>query len=99
MKRVYDLKVVKADDLIRRYLDDGIVCVSSRDWESRFNPSHGERAFYDKGSFIGCGANSIGPYGASDFWEDEDGYVYSTEPNADVEIFLDGVYGVAVVYC
>ena len=99
-KLVYDLKVVDADTLVSRFLGDGIVSVSSRDWECSYNPLKGDRAFYDRGLFIGDDANSIGLYGDSDFWEeDEDGCVYSTTPVEDVSIFLDGVYGVAVVYC
>ena len=56
--------------------------------------------FYDrKHSFIGQAANSIGPYGKSDFWEyDEDGFVYSTDtPDVDFSVFEDRLYNVIVV--
>ena len=99
-KMVYDLKVVDADTLVSRFFVVGIVYVSASEVDCSYNPLKGDRAFYDRGVFIGDDANSIGLYGDSDFWEeDEDGYVYSTTPVEDVSIFLDGFYGVAVVYC
>ena len=56
--------------------------------------------FYDrKHNFVGQAANSIGPYGNSDFWEyDEDGFVYSTDtPKVDFDVFEDRLYNVIVV--
>ena len=56
--------------------------------------------FYDrKHNFLGQAANSIGPYGKSDFWDvDEDGWVYSTDtPDVDFSVFEDRLYNVIVV--
>ena len=56
--------------------------------------------FYDRNhKFIGQAANSIGPYGNSDFWSyDEDGFVYSTDtPKVDFDVFEDRLYNVIVV--
>lgn len=56
--------------------------------------------FYDREHiFLGQAANSIGPYGLSDFWDmDETGWVFSTDtPKVDFEIFEDRVYNVIVV--
>ena len=55
---------------------------------------------YDrKHKFLGQAANSIGPYGLSDYWDyDEDGYIYSTDtPDADLSVFEDRLYNVIVV--
>ena len=56
--------------------------------------------FYDrKHIFLGQDANSIGPYGKSDFWAyDDDGYIYSTDtPDVDFSVFEDRLYNVIVV--
>ena len=56
--------------------------------------------FYDrKHNFLGQAANSIGPYGLSDFWDyDDDGYIYSTDtPKVDFDVFEDRLYNVIVV--
>ena len=56
--------------------------------------------FYDrKHRFLGQDANSIGPYGNSDFWTyDEEGHVYSTNtPKVDFDVFEDRLYNVIVV--
>lgn len=56
--------------------------------------------FYDrKHNFLGQSANSIGPYGNSDFWDiDEDGYIFSTDtPKVDFDVFEDRLYNVIVV--
>ena len=56
--------------------------------------------FYDRThKFLGQAANSIGPYGKSDFWDvDEDGYVFSTDtPKVDFDVFEDRLYNVIVV--
>ena len=56
--------------------------------------------FYDrKHNFLGQAANSIEPYGKSDFWDvDEDGWVYSTDtPDVDFSVFEDRLYNVIVV--
>lgn len=56
--------------------------------------------FYDrKHNFLGQAANSIGPYGNSDFWDiDEDGFIYSTDtPKVDFSVFEDRLYNVVVV--
>ena len=56
--------------------------------------------FYDRNhTFIGQAANSIGPYGNSDFWDiDEDGFIYSTDtPDVDFDVFEDRLYNVIVV--
>ena len=56
--------------------------------------------FYDRNhNFLGQSANSIGPYGKSDFWDiDEDGYIFSTEtPKVDFDVFEDRLYNVIVV--
>ena len=56
--------------------------------------------FYDgKHNFLGQAANSIGPYGNSDFWDiDEDGFIYSTDtPDVDFSVFEDRLYNVIVV--
>ena len=56
--------------------------------------------FYDRNhKFLGQDANSIGPYGNSDFWDyDEDGYIYSTDtPDVDFSVFEDRLYNVIVV--
>ena len=56
--------------------------------------------FYDRNhNFVGQAANSIGPYGNSDFWDiDEDGVVYSTDtPKVDFDVFEDRLYNVIVV--
>lgn len=56
--------------------------------------------FYDrKHNFLGQSANSIGPYGNSDFWDiDEDGYIFSTDtPEVDISVFEDRLYNVIVV--
>ena len=56
--------------------------------------------FYDrKHKFLGQDANSIGPYGNSDFWDyDENGDIYSTDtPDTDFSVFEDRLYNVIVV--
>ena len=56
--------------------------------------------FYDRNhNFLGQAANSIGPYGISDFWDiDEDGCIYSTDtPDVDFSVFEDRLYNVIVV--
>ena len=55
--------------------------------------------FYDrKHKFIGQDANSIGPHGNSDFWDIEDGCIYSTDtPDVDFDVFEDKLYSVIVV--
>ena len=56
--------------------------------------------FYDRNhNFLGQAANSIGPYGKSDFWDiDEDGCIYSTDtPDVDFSVFEDRLYNVIVV--
>ena len=56
--------------------------------------------FYDrKHKFLGQSANSIGPYGKSDFWDyDEDGFIYSTNtPKVDFDVFEDRMYNVIIV--
>ena len=56
--------------------------------------------FYDRNhKFLGQAANSIGPYGNSDFWDiDEDGVIYSTDtPKVDFDVFEDRIYNVIVV--
>ena len=56
--------------------------------------------YYDRShNFVGQSANSIGPYGKSDFWDvDEDGCVFSTDtPKVDFDVFKDKVYNVIVV--
>ena len=56
--------------------------------------------FYDKNhKFLGQAANSIGPYGLSDFWEvDEEGCISSTDtPDVDFSVFEDRLYNVIVV--
>ena len=56
--------------------------------------------FYDREHmFLGQSANSIGPYGKSDFWDvDEDGWVFSTDtPEVDFSVFEDRLYNVIVV--
>lgn len=56
--------------------------------------------FYDRNhKFMGQDANSIGPYGLSDYWDyDEDGDVVSTDtPEVDFDVFEDHMYNVIVV--
>lgn len=56
--------------------------------------------FYDRNhNFLGQSANSIGPYGNSDFWDyDDDGYIFSTDtPEVDFSVFEDRLYNVIVV--
>ena len=56
--------------------------------------------FYDRNhKFVGQAANSIGPYGKSDFWDvDEDGYIFSTDtPEVDFDVLEDRLYNVIVV--
>ena len=56
--------------------------------------------FYDrKHNFLGQDANSIGPYGNSDFWDyDDEGCIYSTDtPDVDFSVFEDRLYNVIVV--
>ena len=56
--------------------------------------------FYDRNhKFLGQDANSIGPYGNSDFWDyDEDGFIYSTDtPKVDFDVFEDRLYNVIIV--
>ena len=56
--------------------------------------------FYDRNhNFLGQDANSIGPYGLSDFWDyDDDGFIYSTDtPDVDFDVFEDRLYNVIVV--
>ena len=56
--------------------------------------------FYDrKHNFLGQAANSIGPYGLSDFWTyDDEGCIYSTDtPDTDFDVFEDRLYNVIVV--
>lgn len=61
-----------------------------------------EIAIYYNGELLGIDANSIGPHGRSDFWdqeEDEDGNIitFSTTPEIDVSLFIDHCYNVVVV--
>ena len=55
--------------------------------------------FYDRNhNFVGQAANSIGPYGNSDFWDIEDECIYSTDtPDVDFDVFCDRLYNVIVV--
>lgn len=62
---------------------------------------NGEIAIYYNGDFLGIDANSIGPHGRSDFWdqEEDDGNVitFSTTQEIDVSIFVDHCYNVVVI--
>ena len=56
--------------------------------------------FYDRThKYIGQDANSIGPYGNSDYWDyDDEGRIYSTDtPIVDFDVFEDRLYNVIVV--
>ena len=99
-KLVYDLKVVTKEfgDIENMpILQNKSFSYSVRDLTYR---SDSIVEFYDRNhKYIGQDANSIGPYGNSDFWEyDEDGFVYSTDtPKVDFDVFEDRLYNVIVV--
>ena len=100
MKLVYDLKVVtKEFGGIENMpiLQNKSFSYSVRDLIYR---SDSIVEFYDrKHNFLGQAANSIGPYGNSDFWDiDKDGFIYSTDtPDVDLSVFEDRLYNVIVV--
>ena len=99
MKLVYDLKVVKKEfNGIENMpiLQNKSYSYSVRD----LTYSDSIIEFYDRNhKFLGQVANSIGPYGNSDFWDiDENGFVYSTDtPKVDFDVFEDKLYNVVVV--
>ena len=67
--------------------------------EKYYNPNSIIEYYDRKHNFLGQDANSIGPYGNSDFWDiDEDGWVFSTDtPEVDFSVFEDRLYNVIVV--
>ena len=100
-KLVYDLKVVKKEfGGIENMpiLQNKSFSYSVRDLNYS---SDSIVEFYDrKHNFLGQAANSIGPYGNSDFWDidDENGDIYSTDtPKVDFDVFEDRLYNVIVV--
>ena len=99
-KLVYDLKVIKTEfGGIENMpiLQNKSYSYSVRDLNYK---SDSIIEFYDrKHNFLGQAANSIGPYGLSDFWDyDDDGYIYSTDtPKVDFDVFEDRLYNVIVV--
>ena len=100
MKKVYDLKTIKnyfggIENM--PILQNKSFSYSVR--EAYYMPDSIVE-FYDRNhKFLGQDANSIGPYGRSDFWEeDEDGNVYSTDtPEVDLSVFEDRLYNVVVI--
>ena len=99
-KMVYDLNFIKRvfggiDNM--PILQNKSFSYSVRDLTYR---SDSVQEFYDRNhKFLGQAANSIGPYGKSDFWDiDEDGFVYSTDtPKVDFDVFEDRLHNVIVV--
>ena len=99
-KLVYDLKVVTKEFggiFSMPILQNKSFSYSVRDLTYSSNSIV---EFYDRNhKFLGQDANSIGPYGNSDFWDyDEDGFIYSTDtPKVDFDVFEDRLYNVIVV--
>ena len=99
-KLVYDLKTIKK--VFRGIENMPILQGKSFSYSVRdlFYNSDSIVEFYDRNhNFVGQSANSIGPYGLSDFWDyDEDGYIFSTDtPEVDFDVFEDRLYNVIVV--
>ena len=100
MKMVYDLKFIEkefGDIFSMPILQNKSFSYSVRDLS--WNPNS-IIEFYDRNHrFLGQAANSIGPYGNSDFWDyDDDGCIYSTDtPDVDFDVFEDRLYNVVVV--
>ena len=100
MKLVYDLAFVKKEfnDIENMpILQNKSFSYSVRDLNYS---SDSIVEYYDrKHNFLGQAANSIGPYGNSDFWDyDENGDIYSTDtPDVDFSVFEDRLYNVIVV--
>ena len=100
MKLVYDLAFIKKEfnDIENMpILQNKSYSYSVRDKNYK---SDSVIEFYDRNHrFIGQAANSIGPYGNSDFWDyDENGDIYSTDtPDVDFSVFEDRLYNVIVV--
>ena len=100
MKLVYDLQFIKKEfkDIKNMpVLQNKSFSYSVRDLT--YKPDSIVEFYDRKHNFLGQDANSIGPYGNSDFWEyDEDGNVYSTDtPKVDYDVFEDRLYNVIVV--
>ena len=101
MKLVYDLKfITKEFGGIENMpiLQNKSYSYSVRDLTYSSGSSIVE--FYNRNhKFLGQKANSIGPYGNSDFWDyDEEGCIYSTDtPKVDFDVFEDRLYNVIVV--
>ena len=100
MKKVYDLKTIKnyfGSIENMPILQNKSFSFSVRE---KYYKSDSIVEFYDRNhNFLGQSANSIGPYGNSDFWEyDEYGKIYSTDtPNVDFSVFEDKLNNVIVV--
>ena len=100
MKMVYDLKFIEkefGDIFSMPILQNKSFSYSVRDLS--WNPNS-IIEFYDRNHrFLGQAANSIGPYGNSDYWDyDDDGCIYSTDtPDVDFDVFEDRLYNVVVV--
>ena len=100
MKKVYDLKTIKnyfGSIENMPILQGKSFSFSVR--EKYYKPDSIVEFYDRKHNYLGQDANSIGPYGNSDFWDiDEDGYIFSTEtPEVDVDVFEDRLYNVIVV--
>lgn len=99
-KLVYDLETVKK--LFKGVENMPILQNKSFSYSVRekFFTNDSIVKFYDRNhTYIGQSANSIGPYGKSDYWQiDEDGYIFSTDtPEVDFSVFVDYLYNVIVV--
>ena len=98
MKLVYDLAFIKK--VFGGIENMPILQNKSFSYSVRDYNSDSIIEFYDrKHKFLGQSANSIGPYGKSDFWDyDEDGFIYSTNtPKVDFDVFEDRMYNVIIV--
>ena len=100
-KIVYDLNLIKenfGEIQNMPILEGKSFSFSKREAETFGKDSVVE--FYDRNhKFLGQDANTIGPYGLSDYWDyDEDGNVFSTDtPEVDFDVFEDHIYNVIVV--
>ena len=99
-KVVYDLEIIKKE--FKGVENMPILQGKSFSYSvrNRFYTPDSIIEFYDREhNFLGQEANSIGPYGKSDFWTyDEYGHVISTEsPEVNFSVFEDRLYNVIVV--
>lgn len=101
-KEVYDLPIIEKtmgiDSFLKLHIPtSGVTAVSVRCYDG-FSVRDNGREIYVNGIYDGTDTNSIGPYGSSDYWaEDDDGQVIDTCPDEDSSIFIDGCFGVIVV--